>query len=236
MYPTAIQGYDRGITTFSPDGRLFQVEYAKEAVKRGSTAIGITTKEGVCVVAYKSALSKLLVPESMKKIFEIDEHVCATAAGLIADARRLVDTARLEAQKHQLAYGEKITILALAKEISDLMQAYTQYGGVRPFGVSLLIAGIDDQPRLYEIEPSGAMTGYVACAIGSDKKEVEELLEKEYNEKLKLEESIALAIKALKKNTELKIETKNLEIAVADVSTKKFYIYNEKEIEKYLKE
>ena len=236
MYPTAIQGYDRGITTFSPDGRLFQVEYAKEAVKRGSTAIGITTKEGVCVVAYKSALSKLLVPESMKKIFEIDEHVCATAAGLIADARRLVDTARLEAQKHQLAYGEKITILALAKEISDLMQAYTQYGGVRPFGVSLLIAGIDDQPRLYEIEPSGAMTGYAACAIGSDKKEVEEFLEKEYNEKLKLEEAVALAIKALKKNTELKIETKNLEIAVADVSTKKFYLYNEKEIEKYLKE
>jgi proteasome alpha subunit len=236
MYPTAAtQGYDRAITIFSPDGRLFQVEYAKEAVKRGSTAIGIVAQDGVVLVAYKPTISKLLIPESMKKIFELDNHICATAAGLIADARRLIDMARLEAQRHQLAYGEKITVSALAKEVCDVLQAYTQYGGVRPFGVSLLIAGIDDGPKLYEAEPSGALTGYYACAIGVDKKEVEEFLEKEYDQKIKIEQAIELAIKALKKNSELKIGPKNLEIYVCENSKKEFYSLEEKDIEKYLK-
>ncbi|MEM3362496.1 MAG: archaeal proteasome endopeptidase complex subunit alpha [Candidatus Anstonellaceae archaeon] len=236
MYPAATQAYDRAITIFSPDGRLFQVEYAKEAVRRGSTAIGIVAQDGVCLVAYKSTVSKLLVPDSMKKIFEIDEHISATAAGLIADARRLIDNARVEAQRHHLAYGEKITVEAVAKELCDLMQLYTQYGGVRPFGVSLLIAGIDDKPKLFEAEPSGALTGYLACAIGADKKEVEEFLEKEYDEKIKLESAVSLALEALKKNSELKPTTKNIEIATCSVSTKKFVFLQEKEIEKYLKQ
>ncbi|MFN3909637.1 MAG: archaeal proteasome endopeptidase complex subunit alpha [Candidatus Anstonellaceae archaeon] len=235
MYPAATQGYDRAITIFSPDGRLFQVEYAKEAVKRGSTAIGIVAEDGVCLVAHKNAPSKLIVPESVKKIFEIDNHIAATAAGLIADARRLVDNARLEAQRHEIAYGEKIKVEAVAKELCDLMQAYTQYGGVRPFGVSLLIAGIDEQPRVFEAEPSGALTGYNACAIGADKKEVEEFLEKEYNEKIKLDEAIALSLKAIRKNTELRIDSKTIEIAVCTTEKKKFVPLNEKEIEKYLK-
>ncbi|MFA5108070.1 MAG: archaeal proteasome endopeptidase complex subunit alpha [Candidatus Micrarchaeia archaeon] len=236
MYPTASQAYDRAITVFSPDGRLFQVEYAKEAVRRGATAIGIVCTDGVVLVAYKNAPSKLLVPDSMKKIFEIDSHISATASGLIADARRLVDIARTEAQRHKIAYAEDISVEAIAKELCDLMQVYTQYGGIRPFGVSLLIAGVDDMPRLYEAEPSGALTGYKACAIGSGKKEAEEFFEKEYSEKINTSAAVLLAIKALKKNTELKIDNQNIEIAICPTTTKKFSILNEKEVEKYLKQ
>ncbi|MFH0927654.1 MAG: archaeal proteasome endopeptidase complex subunit alpha [Candidatus Micrarchaeota archaeon] len=232
MYPQATQAYDRAITVFSPDGRLFQVEYAKEAVRRGATAIGMVCADGVILVAYKNAPSKLLVPESMKKIFEIDSHISATASGLIADARRLVDIARTEAQRHKIAYAQDITVEAIAKELCDLMQVYTQYGGIRPFGVSLLIAGVDDIARLYEAEPSGALTGYKACAIGSGKKDVEEFFEKEYKETLSSAQGIALAIKALKKNTELKLDATNVEISICPLTTKKFELLAQKEVEK----
>ncbi len=234
MYPQATQAYDRAITVFSPDGRLFQVEYAKEAVRRGATAIGMVCADGIILVAYKNASSKLLVPESMKKIFEIDGHISATASGLIADARRLVDIARTESQRHKIAYAQDITVEAIAKELCDLMQVYTQYGGIRPFGVSLLVAGVDDVPRLYEAEPSGALTGYKACAIGAGKKEVEEFFEKEYKESMTISQAVGLALKALKKNTELKLEPNNVEIAICPTSTKKFEILQEKEIEKYI--
>ncbi|MCX8196777.1 MAG: archaeal proteasome endopeptidase complex subunit alpha [Candidatus Micrarchaeota archaeon] len=235
MYPPQQQAYDRAITVFSPDGRLFQVEYAKEAVKRGATAIGMIFDGGVLLVAYKNAPSKLLVPESMKKIFEIDRHIAATASGLIADARRLVDIARLEAQRHRLAYSEPASVETIAKELCDLMQVYTQYGGIRPFGVSLLIAGIDSAPRLYEAEPSGALTGYLADAVGAGKKEVEEFFEKEYRENLSQDEAISLAIKALKKSGDLSIKPETVEIALATVKKKDFVLLSQKEVEKYLK-
>jgi len=235
MYPPAQQAYDRAITVFSPDGRLFQVEYAKEAVKRGATAIGMVFEGGVLLVAYKNANSKLLVPESMKKVFEIDKHIAATASGLIADARRLVDLARMESQRHKLAYAEPASVETISKELCDLMQVYTQYGGIRPFGVSLLVAGVDDRPRLYEAEPSGALTGYLADAVGSGKKEVEEFFEKEYKPGMTQEEAIALAMKALKKSADLKVTPDTVEIAVATMKSKEFTILSPKEIEKYIK-
>ncbi|MBI2079451.1 archaeal proteasome endopeptidase complex subunit alpha [Candidatus Micrarchaeota archaeon] len=145
MYGVSPQAYDRAITVFSPDGRLFQVEYAKEAVKRGATAIGLVAKDVVALVAYKATHSKLSVPESLRKIFDIDAHIAVTASGLIADARRLVDVARVDAQRHRLTYNEPATIESIARSACDLMQVYTQYGGIRPFGVSLLIAGVDDK-------------------------------------------------------------------------------------------
>ena len=235
MYPVSPQAYDRASTVFSPDGRLFQVEYAKEAVRRGATAIGIVCSDGVALVAYKNAGSSLLVPESMKKVFEIDTHIAATASGLIADARRLVDISRLEAQRHRMAYAESISLEAMAKELCDLMQVYTQYGGVRPFGVTLLVAGVDDKPRLYEAEPSGALTGYKACAIGSGRKEVEEFFEKEYKESLGLDAGISLALKALRKSGDLKLEAVNVEIAICPTKTKTFEVLTTKEVDKHLK-
>ncbi|NYZ78567.1 proteasome subunit alpha, partial [Candidatus Micrarchaeota archaeon] len=126
MYPVSPQAYDRAITVFSPDGRLFQVEYAKEAVRRGATAMGVVCADGVILVAHKNIVSNLLVFESMKKIFKIDNHITATASGLVADARRLVDMARLEAQRHRLLYNEPMNVESVARHLCDAMQSYTQ--------------------------------------------------------------------------------------------------------------
>ena len=235
MYGVSPQAYDRAITVFSPDGRLFQVEYAKEAVKRGATAIGIVAKDGVALVAYKSTHSKLAVSESLKKVFEVDNHIAVTASGLIADARRLVDGARVDSQRHRITYNEAPTVESISKSVCDLMQVYTQYGGIRPFGVSLLIAGVDDKPRLYEAEPSGAMTGYYADSIGSGKKEADEYLEKNYKEGILLDDAIDLGISALRKTAETKLTPDNVEVSCIDTKTKRVRQLSDKEIAKYLK-
>jgi len=233
MYPVSPQAYDRAITVFSPDGRLFQVEYAKEAVRRGATAIGVICADCVILVAHKNIVSNLLVPESMKKIFKIDNHIAVTASGLVADARRLVDMARTEAQKHRLLYNEPISVESVSKSLCDTMQIFTQYGGIRPFGVSLLIAGFDSEPHLYEAEPSGALTGYKAAAIGSGKKEVDEFFEKEYKLGLDIEDGISLAVRALKKTTDSKLKAENLDIAEI-VKGRKLKLLSDEEVNKYL--
>jgi len=235
MYPVSPQAYDRAITVFSPDGRLFQVEYAKEAVRRGATAVGVVAEDGVVIAAHKTVPSKLLVHESMKKIFLIDDRIAVTASGLVADARRLVDIARNEAQRYRMTYGEEASVEYITKQLCDLMQLYTQYGGIRPFGVSLLIAGFDDSARLFESEPSGALSGYTAGAIGAGKKDVEEFFEKEYKEGMSLEEAEKLAVKALKKVTEQKLSAVNIDMAVIDKKTKKFRILPDEEVDAKLK-
>ncbi len=236
MYGVSPQAYDRAITVFSPDGRLFQVEYAKEAVKRGATAVGITAKEGVALVAYKSIHSKLVVPASLKKIFQVDSHICVTASGLIADARRLVETARVDAQRHRITYNEMPAVDSIARSVCDLMQVYTQYGGIRPFGVSLLIAGADSQgPKLFEAEPSGAMTAYKADSIGANKKEVDDFLEKGYKDSLTVPEAIKLALDAIRETQEEKITPENLEVSYIVSKEKCCFSMNEKEIHKLLK-
>ncbi len=236
MYGVTPQAYDRAITVFSPDGRLFQVEYAKEAVKRGATAIGVCTEDAAALIAYKAAHSKLIVPESMQKIFDVDDHVCVTASGLIADARRLVDIARTQAQRHRMTFNEPVPTEAIAKHVCDLMQLYTQYGGIRPFGVSLLVAGIGKSgPELYEAEPSGAMTGYFADSVGNAKKEVDELLEKKFDRKMEIKDAIGIAVEALKQTSETKLTAENVEVRYATKGSPKFIPMPDREIAKYLK-
>lgn len=235
MYGVSPQAYDRAITVFSPDGRLFQVEYAKEAVKRGATAIGITARDGVALVAFKSIHSKLVLPESLKKIFEVDSHIAVTASGLIADARRLVDIARLDAQRHRITYNEPPTVDSISRSVCDTMQVYTQYGGIRPFGVSLLIAGVDSLPRLFEAEPSGAMTAYKADSIGANKKEVDEMLEKHYKDTMGIDEAVELALEALRKTQEEKLAQENVEISLCEMKGKRCRTLTDKEVAKYLK-
>lgn len=236
MYGVSPQAYDRAITVFSPDGRLFQVEYAKEAVKRGATAIGITAKDGVALVAFKSIHSKLVVPTSLKKIFQVDSHICVTASGLIADARRLVDGARVDAQRHRITYNEAPDIDLIARGVCDTMQVYTQYGGIRPFGVSLLIAGVDSTgPKLFEAEPSGAMTAYKADSIGAHKKEVDEALEKNFKETISVDDAIKIAMDAIKSTQDEKVVPENIEISYVPMKTKKMVSLSDKEIAKYLK-
>jgi proteasome alpha subunit len=236
MYGVSPQAYDRAITVFSPDGRLFQVEYAKEAVKRGATAVGITAKDGVALVAFKSIHTKLVVPESLKKVFQVDSHICVTASGLIADARRLVDVARVDAQRHRITYNEMPSVESIARSVCDTMQVYTQYGGIRPFGVSLLIAGVDTMgPKLFEAEPSGAMTAYKADSIGANKKEVDDILEKNYKDTLTVEEAIKIALESIRTTQEEKLQSENVEISYIPSKTKKALTLSDKEVAKYLK-
>ncbi|MEL9914750.1 MAG: archaeal proteasome endopeptidase complex subunit alpha [Thermoplasmatales archaeon] len=200
---SAQMAYDRAITVFSPDGRLFQVEYAREAVKRGTTAIGIIFQDGAILMADKRIKSGLIDERSIEKIFAIDGHIGAATSGLIGDARILIDHARIQAQSEKVTYGQEIIVESLVKKVCDLLQQYTQYGGVRPFGASLLITGIDETGiSLYETDPSGLSTGYKADAIGYGRDAAMELLEKEYRSNMSLKEAADLGYRALKAGLE----------------------------------
>ena len=230
-------GYDSAITVFSPDGRLFQVEYAREAVKRGTTALGIKAKDGAVLLVDKRAATRLVEMESIEKIFQIDDHIGVATSGLVADARALVDFARVQAQVNKTTYDEPIGIETLSKEICDFKQSYTQSGGVRPFGVSLLIAGIEgDTTRLFETDPSGALLEYKATGIGSGRAEIMDFLEKKYSEDIKLDEAIKLGLEALKTVTEGVLDALNIEIGVIELSTRKFRKLTPSEVKKYVPE
>jgi proteasome alpha subunit len=230
----AQMAYDRAITVFSPDGRLFQVEYARAAVKRGTTTIGIKFKDGIILMADKRIRSRLLDPKSMEKIFLIDEHVGCATSGLVGDARVLVDYARLIAQIERVTYGEKISVEHLVKRISDYKQQYTQYGGVRPFGASLLIAGIDEKGMyLMETDPSGTIMGYKADCIGGGRETVMELFEKEYREDMDFEEAIMLGLKGVGSVSEEGIDPITLEIGYIKKGGQ-FTIMSNEEVAKYV--
>jgi proteasome alpha subunit len=208
--------YDRAITVFSPDGRLFQVEYAREAVKRGTTTVGLKFKDGAVLIVDKRIASRLMEPKSIEKIFQIDEHIGCATSGLVADARVLVDHARVTAQVSKITYDERINVEMLVKRICDYKQNYTQYGGVRPFGTALLVAGVDDQGvHLFETDPSGALVSYKAGSIGAGRNVVMEVFEEQYQEGMEMEEAIVLGLRALKKATEEeKLNPKSVEIGV----------------------
>jgi len=208
--------YDRAITVFSPDGRLFQVEYAREAVKRGTTTVGLKFKDGVVLIVDKRIASRLMEPKSIEKIFQIDHHIGCATSGLVADARILVDQARVLAQINKITYDERAAVEDLVKRICDYKQNYTQYGGVRPFGTALLVAGVDDQgEHLFETDPSGALVSYKAGSIGAGRNVVMEVFEEDYQEGMSMEDAVTLGLKALKKATEEeKLNPKAVEIGV----------------------
>ena len=202
MMPESM-GYDRAIVVFSPDGRLFQVEYAREAVKRGATAVGVTYKDGV-LFAVQRRESKLVRPG--EKIFQIDKHMAAAASGLVADARILVDSARVKAQQNKLIYDEPISTTSLARFMADRQQLYTQYAGVRPYGVSFLVGGVNHKASLYETDPSGILLKCKARAIGKSAEKLNDFFEKEYKEGMSEKEAIQLALNGLKKDEKLNIK------------------------------
>jgi len=215
MHPDQQMAYDRASTVFSPDGRLFQVEYAREAVKRGTTAVGLRFKDGVVLIIDKRISSRLVEARSIDKIFKMDEHAGCATSGLVADARVIVDRARLECQMHRMTYNEQISVPDLVKKICDLMQNYTQYGGIRPFGTSLLVAGADGQgTHLFETDPSGALMAYKAASIGAGRNAVMALFEEKYKEDLTLEGAIALGMEAMTKATEGQIKLETVEIGL----------------------
>jgi len=199
MFSQQGRGYDMAITQFSPEGRLFQVEYAIEAVRRGTTAIVCTNKHSVVFAVEKKSL-ELQEVRGSEKIFKIDDHIGVAIAGLTADARVLVDRARVQAQVNLLNYDEKISVKDSTLNICEYLQMFTQNAGVRPFGVSLLVAGIDSDgsTSLYLTDPSGAMWGYKAFAIGSGANEARTYLEENYKEDMSDEELKLLPLRTLK--------------------------------------
>ncbi|MFA9517249.1 archaeal proteasome endopeptidase complex subunit alpha [Halopenitus sp. H-Gu1] len=231
------QAYDRGITIFSPDGRLYQVEYAREAVKRGTASIGVRAEDGVVLVADKRARSSLMEPASVEKIHKADDHVGVASAGHVADARQLIDFARRQAQVNRLRYGEAIGIETLTKEITDHIQQYTQIGGARPFGVALIVGGIENgEPRLFETDPSGTPYEWQALSIGANRTDVREYLEEEYAEDLSIEEAIGLALEALAQVNEEDLTPEGVGVATIEVEDKVFHERSTEEKESILAE
>jgi len=224
MYPSPkMSAYDRAATMFSPDGRLYQVEYASKIVSQGTLGLGLVYDKGVIFGADKKTASRLLIPESIEKLFVIDDHIAAVSSGLVGDARRLVEIAREKSQENMMHYEEPIHELTLVKEVSGIKQAFTQYGGMRPFGVSFIIGGVDESgKRLFETEPSGALAEYKAIAIGAGRNEAMELFEKEYKDAMSYEEGIALMLKAIKRvlPEHEKIDASRLDFGYIDLRMK----------------
>ncbi|MBI4021606.1 MAG: archaeal proteasome endopeptidase complex subunit alpha [Candidatus Aenigmarchaeota archaeon] len=196
--PPSYMAYDRTIVVFSPDGRLLQVEYAREMVKSGSTSIGIKIDGGVLLGSVKMTVP-LAVPESYRKTYQVDDHIGIVSAGSLADARELVDTGRTRAQIHQITYGEPISVASLTTYLCDRKHLVTQYAGVRPYGVGLLVGGVDHTgPKLFETEPSGTMIEWKAQAIGRGADKAKKILEKDYKEGLDVERGLRILVHALR--------------------------------------
>jgi len=229
----AAAGYDRAITVFSPDGRLYQVEYAIETVRRGTLAVGLKYNGGV-ILAVEEKTRKLQISNVTQKIFQVDDHIGVAAAGYIPDARTQVDHARFFAQSNRLIYDEPVDVEGVAKNLADMAQQFTQYAGVRPFGVALILAGVDKNgSELFLTDPSGTYIGYDAVAIGAGSDQVTEFLEKSYKAEVALEESAALAIESIYLVSEEKTGTRHVKMAIIDIKTRTMRKIEDEEIDRY---
>jgi len=225
--------YDRNVNTFSPDGRLLQVEYAIEAVKLGSSAVAILCPEGVVFAVEKRLSSPLLIPSSVEKVYAVDEHVGVVMAGLAADGRTMVDHMRVEAQNHRFSFDEPIGIRAVTESVCDLALAFGEGRRKRdgqmsrPFGTALLVAGIENgKCFLFHTDPSGTYTQCRARAIGGGSDGAETLLRDSYRDGMTLEEAENLALSTLRQVIQEKLNENNVEVACARLSTGKFEIYS----------
>jgi proteasome alpha subunit len=227
-------GYDSAITVFSPDGRLFQVEYAVEAIRRGNIAVGVKVKNDVIIIA-ENKLEQLMEPGDNTKIFVLDNHIICSIAGLQADARRLIDYARVQAQINRLTYDEAISVETLTRRLCDLMQQYTQQAGVRPFGVALMLAGVDESgPQLFTTFPSGSYWNWKASTIGRGADTAREYFEKNYNLDLSRDDAIVLGLKALANGIKETLPPEKMEVAYVSAEDKKYVRLDRDIIKKYV--
>ena len=229
----ASRGYDMTPTMYSPDGRIYQVEYAIETVKRGTLAIGIKGKNGI-IIAVEEKPRALQVSEVTQKIFQVDEHIGVAAAGYIPDARVQVDDARYFSQSNKLTYDEPVEVETVAKHLADQSHQFTQYSGVRPFGVALIIAGVDRKgATIYVTDPSGTYVSYSAMAIGSGSDEVNDFLEKNYKSEMSVDDCASLAIAAINLKSEEKSGVKHIKMAKVSNETKLLEMVSDSDLDKY---
>ena len=231
----AQQGYDRAITVFSPDGRLYQVEYAIETVRRGTIAVGVKCKDGI-IIAVEEKPRKLQISKTAQKIFQVDDHVGVAAAGYIPDARSQVDNARFFSQSNKMIYDEPVDVETIAKHLADQCQQYTQYAGVRPFGVALILGGVVNKtPQLYLTDPSGTYISYDAIAIGANSDQVTDFLEKTYNNDLSLDDAAVLATAGIYLSSEDKEGTNHIRMAQIKTETGLYEIIADEQITNFAK-
>jgi proteasome alpha subunit len=207
-------GYDRTATMFSPQGHLLQVEYAEKTVRLGSASIGMTCSDGVFIIADSRIEDKLIVPKSANKIYEIDSHIVASVAGIVSDARVLIERAQVLAQQNRVTYDSPIEPELIIKDISNLKQQFTQYGGARPFGVSLMVAGINDgKPELFTSDVTGNYLSYLANAIGENDDKVREKLRERYRQDLTIKKGIKLALDIFRELDDKKFNVSKFELS-----------------------
>jgi proteasome alpha subunit len=216
--PSEIQhqamGYDRTASMFSPDGHLLQVEYAEKTVRLGSSSIGMVCTDGVVIVSDRRVNDKLILPQSANKLYEIDSHIIASVAGILSDARVLIERARITSQQNKVTYDSPIEVESIIREIANTKQMFTQYGGGRPFGVSIMVAGIDEKkPEVYSSDITGNYFSYYAHAIGENDEKIRELLRKKYDKNINIEKGLKLAFNIFKE-----ILGKNFEVSRFDVA------------------
>ncbi|MBU2503659.1 MAG: archaeal proteasome endopeptidase complex subunit alpha [Nanoarchaeota archaeon] len=201
-------GYDRTATMFSPEGHLLQVEYAEKTVRLGSASIGMVCSDGVFILADKRIKDKLIVPSSANKVYEIDSHIISSVAGIVSDARILVERSQVLAQQHRVTYDSPIEPELIIKDVANTMQQFTQYGGARPFGVSLMVAGINNKkPELYTSDITGNYFSYYANAIGESDDKIREMLRENYKKDLTIKKGVKVALDMFKE-----VQGKNFEV------------------------
>ncbi len=238
--PTEMQhqamGYDRAATMFSPEGHLLQVEYAEKTVRLGSASIGLACKDGILIVSDKRVRDKLIAPESAAKIFEIDEHIIASAAGILSDARVLVDHAQVLAQQNRVTYGSPIEPISVIRMIADKKQMFTQYGGARPFGVAILLAGVNKgASHLYTSDVTGNYFAYKANAIGENDEKIKEILRRDFEDSMTIEDGLKFSLKIFKELLGKNFDLVRFDVAYVKKDNEKLVRLKAEELKKYSK-
>ena len=238
--PTEMQhqamGYDRAATMFSPEGHLLQVEYAEKTVRLGSSSIGLVCKDGVVIIADRRIRDKLISPESANKIFEIDEHIVASAAGILSDARILIDQAQVLAQQNRVTFDSAIEPLSVIRMIADKKQVFTQYGGARPYGAAFLIGGVNKgKVSLYTSDVTGNFFSYKANAIGENDERIKELLRRDYEENMNVEEGIKFALKVFKELLEKNFDLNRFDVGYVKTTDTKLVRLHGDDLKRFVK-
>ncbi len=238
--PTEMQhqamGYDRSATMFSPDGHLLQVEYAEKTVRLGSASIGLVCKDGVLIIADRRVRDKLISPESANRVFEIDEHIVATIAGILSDARILVEQAQILSQQNRVTYGSPIDPISVMRMIADKKQMFTQYGGARPFGVSVLLGGVNKgKAHLYTSDVTGNFFAYKANAIGENDEKIKEILRRDFKEGMMVEDGIKFTLKIFKDVLGKNFALERFDVGIIKLDKEKLERLHGDDLKKYVK-